>query len=474
LFRHRPASPTWTSKIILRNFKIDRSGSGNNNVDVVLINYAKFVMYDGIELIDDWRESHGDAGLVGYNNIVAVARNNIISNKSYGIWLFGYLNIMSNNYVENTAMVGIAGAGLLPDRSLPPGYSAGGVTIIENNVCVDCGRTDEAISIDYGADNPVINAFGIIRNNLIVGKNYSMKYPIAIVGVSHAIVESNKIEGTAMAAPLYVQWFKPVRHLIVRNNIIDIKQGQVDARPHLLADKIIMENNEIIIRSDVEQNNRAWVELWTNDLTFKGNKVSITLPPGYETDFAVQIIPLEDTDFVSFIENNYIEATTIRGIVRFGKSAPTRYVVFVKNIVKSVTSQSSFLHLDGNTNDITYYAIIKDNIVLGSLANSILVINGTPGKKTTAIIDGDIRIVTSGASVGKYSKRNSGTATIQANSTSVIVNHMLACTPAKVLITPLNQPTNMLWAESITDTSFTIKTSTAPSSNLTVAWYTEC
>jgi hypothetical protein len=75
---------------------------------------------------------------------------------------------------------------------------------------------------------------------------------------------------------------------------------------------------------------------------------------------------------------------------------------------------------------------------------------------------------------GTITTKNSGVATIGANATSVTVNHMLVCTPSKVLITPLAQPSGSVWISNITSTQFTINISTAPSANLPIAWYAEC
>jgi hypothetical protein len=69
--------------------------------------------------------------------------------------------------------------------------------------------------------------------------------------------------------------------------------------------------------------------------------------------------------------------------------------------------------------------------------------------------------------------KNAGTATIPAGSTSVTVNHGLRSAPSRVLITPLAQPLGKLWVANITSTSFNIVTDTAPTANLTVAWYAE-
>jgi hypothetical protein len=73
-----------------------------------------------------------------------------------------------------------------------------------------------------------------------------------------------------------------------------------------------------------------------------------------------------------------------------------------------------------------------------------------------------------------YPTENSGVVVMSAGSTSVTVNHRLACVPSKVLVTPLGQPAGHIWVENITNTSFVIRTSQAPTSNLAIAWYAEC
>ena len=70
--------------------------------------------------------------------------------------------------------------------------------------------------------------------------------------------------------------------------------------------------------------------------------------------------------------------------------------------------------------------------------------------------------------------RNFGTATIASGSTSVTVNHGLTCTPTLVNVTPLAQPSGYIWVSNITNTSFTINISSAPTANLSVAWLAKC
>jgi len=70
-----------------------------------------------------------------------------------------------------------------------------------------------------------------------------------------------------------------------------------------------------------------------------------------------------------------------------------------------------------------------------------------------------------------YTTENSGTATIPAGQTRVTVSHGLALAPSKVLVTPYGNA--RVWVENITNTSFDIVTDTAPTADLTVAWYAE-
>jgi len=72
-----------------------------------------------------------------------------------------------------------------------------------------------------------------------------------------------------------------------------------------------------------------------------------------------------------------------------------------------------------------------------------------------------------------YKNKNSGTATVSSGSTRVTVNHGLVDTPKKVHITPLSDPGDRYWVENRTPTSFDIVIATAPSSDVTFAWYAE-
>jgi hypothetical protein len=486
LLRHDPESPTWSSIIILKNFKVDRSGSGTNNTDIVAVNYAKYVVYDNIEIIDDWRDSDGDAGLVGYNNLVAIAQNNRIFNKSYGIFLFGFKTEIRNNYVVNTAKVGIAGAGLIESNKLPPGFSYGGITIIENNVCIDCGRTDEAISVDYGAGSTSSYGEGIIRNNKVITMNYTTKHMLTIVNVLKAIVENNIFEGRVSGSVATNVWSRGGgTYLVFRNNYVNaIYDGSYSSLLSSNFRTTIIEGNKINVSYTNTTNNiNDFFHLYPNKLIFRNNDISVLLN-GISMGKVVYVaIGGSDTEpSYSIIGANsvYMNNGSTDQIFRFdvnGTFSSSRpYFVIVNNNVNGTPNNFlNFLVGIGMFGNIAYARIFGNNT------------NGTPKYKmvwlwantsSSIYLDTDIP----NEQVGIYSalvslyrlKRNEGTATIPANATSITVNHGMACTPTKIFVTPLAQPPGPIWISNITDTSFTINTSTAPTTNLPIAWYTEC
>jgi hypothetical protein len=73
-----------------------------------------------------------------------------------------------------------------------------------------------------------------------------------------------------------------------------------------------------------------------------------------------------------------------------------------------------------------------------------------------------------------YITENSGLATVLNTATSIVVNHGLATTPTRVLITPIENPTNPVsfwWVDTLTATQFTIHVNADPgASNLDFDW----
>jgi len=150
---------------------------------------------------------------------------------------------------------------------------------------------------------------------------------------------------------------------------------------------------------------------------------------------------------------------------------------------------------------IAYNNLVFTNVSNASLIRGIEINNGYPGRiygnsvigstqwlrlyfwgpyyvfdnytdNSNIDVDPGIRIVFR-RNIG-YETEKSDVVTIPTGSTSVTVNHGLKCTPRKILVSPLAQPPGSIWVSNITATQFTINTSTAPTSDLPVAWYAEC
>jgi len=124
--------------------------------------------------------------------------------------------------------------------------------------------------------------------------------------------------------------------------------------------------------------------------------------------------------------------------------------------------------------DISNNVITDSNVGIDSqsntthIRNNIFLVVNTPISGAYRVVDNNIPFYSP-----TVLNRNSGQATIPANSTRVTVQHGLFATPSKVLITPLGSPPGKLWVENITATGFDIVTDTAPTADLRVAWYAE-
>ena len=68
---------------------------------------------------------------------------------------------------------------------------------------------------------------------------------------------------------------------------------------------------------------------------------------------------------------------------------------------------------------------------------------------------------------------NAGTATISAGETRVTVEHGLAYSPSRVLVTPIGDPGDRFWVENVGSSSFDIVVATAPTSDIKFYWKAE-
>jgi len=486
---HIPSSPSWTSEIILRNFKVDRSGSGNNKGSIGIW-YAKLAVFQNIEFIDDYRNTAGESGLGGYNNLIVVAERNKVFNKNYGISLGGYLVVLRDNYVRNTAGEGIIAAGINRNLPIPPDEPPYIINVIENNLCVDCGRTDEAIFVDIGTDNPTQNGLGIIRNNVIVSKDYQINSAVGGVRISDLIVENNLIIGNiknviGLYAPnggmavfrnnriyttseTFLHAWTTINTLVFEDNIVNITLTSNSRAFNVGAvNKVVVRNNKMNINYNVNAGVDAVLWLDNNDgMYVEGNEISVSFPSGYGAGALV----IGDPPLFARGNRFTLTSGSIWYAFQIGaRSGRTNVYIVSDNIINSIIKL--FLYYVHTTS--TLYSIIRNNIFLNT--SPILDTYFVSGASATHYIDADPDIIISSASgLTIYRlRRNGGVATIPSGSTRVTVSHGLAKTPTKFQITPLGQPAGKLWVENITSTSFDIVTDTAPASNLNVSWYAE-
>ncbi|MCC6014119.1 MAG: right-handed parallel beta-helix repeat-containing protein [Desulfurococcaceae archaeon] len=474
LFFHSSPSRRWTSVLVFKNFKIDRTGSGSNNTDIIAVNYAKYVYFSGIYCIDDFRMASGnDACMITYNNIIAIAENNIVENKSYGIWMVGYLAIARGNYVKNTAYVGISANGFTPNFAVPPDFPDYGVGVVEDNVCIDCGQGDEAIAVDLGTTN-MYPSMGIIRNNKVISQNATMRNAIAVIGVDKAVVEGNEVTGKVSEK---IFMYNYLGKIVVRNNYIDVVGTNVVSSTGeliwLSGDLVTFNDNVINISYADAKNFYKAIEFKGNGI-IRGNKIVVNAPSGYRISNALAI------DFVVSQPNVVVAENVITGAIGNALLFTCNYVsddhkIFIRGNVfgTRLSSAKALFFLLGNYSPKIYVEYFE-NIVLPPMleATDMYYMNQV---SPTFIIDADYRNIITWVGYGTklYRRRNSGTATISAGSTRVTVNHGLVSTPTKFQITPLGQPLGKLWVENITSTSFDIVTDTAPTSDLNVSWYAE-
>jgi hypothetical protein len=420
---------------------------------------------------------------MGDNNIIAVAQNNRVYNKGYGIWIAGHLSILKNNYVENTAKIGISVSGLQSHLPMPPGYQPGGISIIEDNICVDCGRTEGAISIDYGSTEPLVSGIGIIRNNLIISRLYNIAIPLGAVNVAHVIIEGNKVEGRVSNRIIGIGSPNPAKHVEIRNNVINVEAVGSLLEPNIIAESIVFENNIINIVSKLNQNLDTKIKLTGSRMLIRGNSVNIICPTGYYTTYMININALGATDLVAHILDNYFDVPVNPGwpsaISSYARSSAVNHYIWIeRNYIKSTTLNNAFLGLGGVNDNVTYHVYVRDNKILGTLKNRIHVWNDTDGKITTAIVYDDIEVGIPYRGAYKYGKRKSGIAIFSGNGTNkqFMIPHNLISKPNKVVVTPGSPDASANFYVTADDTYIYVNYTIAPpagTNNIILYWYAE-
>jgi hypothetical protein len=239
-----------------------------------------------------------------------------------------------------------------------------------------------------------------------------------------------------------VEDFRIVNNSISENTIVD---GDLIAVYHV-DPTLRRPRNIVIVNNDIRNPRMKAIRL--NNVS--GFVIANNTIRGKQPDYSDIAILIENGSENGVISNNFISGLTEMegGFINDGI-----YLADAKNvIVKSnrVMSCRYGVYLAGTSVD--NYVI--DNDLRGNRAGGI---NPLPNN----VIKRNLGYIT----------ENSDVAVIVAGSTRVTVSHGLAKTPSKVLATPYGNI--KIWIENITDTSFDIVTDTAPTTNISVAWYAE-
>ena len=516
-------SGTWTSELVFRNFKIDRSQATTYRW-MISVNYARKYIVDGIDYVGNLSGTQpnftGDTVIQGYNNIYAEVKNCRLHGAGYGVWVFAYNTHIHDNYGELLAQEGFSGAGLLPNLNLPDGFTAGGVTVIENNACVDCALNEAAYAVDYGSNNPFVpNSIGIIRNNILQTINYTAIGAMGGVNVDTLILEGNRIIGNMGLAfgvsssdKIYIRknhvsmTGQPVStnnqaYVLVwggpSNNptLIDFSNNYVDAtmsssisypafNPFGTVGSFLIRNNVLNFTYQYNGGVGSIISAYegVTRFIFEGNIVNANIASG---GWFGQLISISENptfyvrvrnNRVSLINTNYPGALIAITMNNSYTGADVPFVDVSNNYVYNSVNAGNivFLSFQGSSNLL--YLKLRRNLTR-NMSNQAYISSVASGLTPTIIAESELANPLANLPSGvtlNFLHSSRGVATIASGATSVTVNHGLVCTPSRVLITPLGQPSGSLWVSDITSTSFTINISSAPSVNLPVAWVAEC
>jgi hypothetical protein len=490
LFLHRPSNPTWSSVLSFRNFKVDRSGSGADRANIIYVLYALYDEYDNITIVDDYRDVAEDVGLYGRNSIISIVRNCRFFNKSSPVWFHSFLVHIYGNYARNTARIGFAAGHLLPESVFgfkqPPGYPLDGLVVIEDNVCIDCGRSDEAYAVDNEYSNPYTYGTGIIRNNTLITNDYTVHYAFVCGYVDRCIIENNTFIGSFSKLLIYDAFYRERPNLIIiRNNYI--KTTLVDTPENsriilLKVGKIIIENNYIDINAVINTNISYPVAMqYANYVVFKNNYFNLTLPSGFRSSYGIAIEDLgagsRDLELVA-VENNNIKVSEGRPLTigLWGEYETPPLVRIVGNRLYSGSSTNILL---GLRNNHTAKAMVFGNVLEGGVSGLWLYADPTL-TPTLIFLERDMQITPNSTPniTIRYAVRNSGMATFSGNGTTTQFNipHNLVSKPNKVIVTPGSADAASQFYVTADNTYIYINYLTPPqagTNNIVLNWYAE-
>jgi len=436
------APQTWRIKI--RNNKITSSyqiNSSNSYIHGILI-HSRVVGsgYNPVPVDFDV--------LIENNRVVGTASGIVVANYSVQGPASGRV-IVRNNFVDTkwdtfTPSVGIFVFANYED----PQYFIPTV-IIEGNVSLNTG--DTAIELS--------NAI-----NAIIKGNTSNRSIIISYNWINGIIEGNTIYGrpeffNVLGAFASGQNIKLIRSTLIRGN--SVYNSAVD---------VFLDLSSLTSPIDMGP-----ISILNNNVVFENTTLSQNL----------HIIRIQSSNWSNYppilIMGNNVRVNNVdasgKDIVGIVYAAPNARVVVANNNLNftNVLNSSKILGIEINNG---YPAFIYGNMVVGSSVwlrsyyRGPVYVYDNYTDNTNIDVDPGIKIIFKRNDT--YRTENSGTSTIPANSTSVTVSHGLVCTPKKVLITPLGQPSGSIWVSNITATSFDINVSTAPTADLPIAWYAEC
>jgi len=353
----------------------------------------------------------------------------------------------------------------------------------------------------WGSDNVVVafnkintppdsqNGAGIYlylytRNIYIIGNDIatpSNSVPIRLRDVTGNVIENvwimyNRVSG-------YIGLINSrMKNIYIIGNDIDI-QLYVNPENKVSVENIVIEGNVFRNAStnNIYVNNADFVVIRRNympsyilvkntgKVVVEGNVINGPSDTTYRTGVSI----IGDVDY-ALIMDNYIYNPTYQAIYISGTG--NGVVDIIGNIIESAGSACPGCATITTEDNSVSMVRIRNNVVRNSLGDrSVRIGTGVAAEILDNVVNKPIQIL--GTAVVRrnigYATESSGVATIPANQTRATVNHGLAVTPKKVLITPLATPPGKLWVENITATSFDIMTDTAPTADLQVAWYAE-
>ncbi|MBB4637595.1 right-handed parallel beta-helix repeat-containing protein [Longimicrobium terrae] len=390
------------------------------------------------------------------------------------------LVVFSDNYVANLTAEGFSGAAAVARvvqvicqrlvvtnnhvrrvRSIPGGgntnfiYQSSVHAYVAGNHLEDIGTPGDATGAIIQEKNPAAISSRYIGNLFIQNPPAEGEAPaqppaIQILGQGHTVVHGNEARGLRHALAFF---FQNGGDLIVSNNVITDMDTPYGAIIVYGGENVLIESN--VINGVRHTDESAW--------------------PYY-----TRAIRLE----------RYGEPVTVGGTTTYVYHAPTDVRIsnnVIKHVRKSGVQEGSAISVYLNGVEAKGLSIVGNTIVDCDLGVDLRVA-GTGSFLDTEISyntfrDNRVNVYAPTPPVAFTTRDNrgwatdaTGTATVAAGATSVVVTHGLARTPAAagITVTPASAPDLMgagrFWISAVTATTFTISVDVAPGAPVVYAW----